>query len=254
MKGTATCILYSFLLALLLLTGCSVSEFQPTGGSSTRAIGTGKAREFLGAMEARALEAEKNASSSWFPQKYWEEASSSYSEASWVARSSGQLQKSLSYAQRALEMAEKARDPVLQARAIYRLASIYGALRQYTQAKEWAEKGLEVAKQTRTEALEGEFYRLLGLEFLRIGDHQKAIEFLSYSLQIQESWLSLFENVRRSGQLSPEAIPLTQHLVLFSLNYLGSAYRLAGMPERAIEAYEKCIALIKRSGVKTNAE
>jgi len=151
-------------------------------------------------------------------------------------------------------MAEKARDPVLQARAIYRLASIYGALRQYTQAKEWAEKGLEVAKQTGTEALEGEFYRLLALEFLRIGDHQKAIEFLSYSLQIQESRLSLFESARRSGQLSPEAIPLTQHLVLFSLNYLGSAYRLAGMAERAIEAYEKGIALIKRSGVKTNAE
>ena len=247
----------SFLFTLVLFTGSLAGEFQATPGSSTEAIATGKVREFLGAMEAKASEAEKNASSSWFPQRYWAEASSSYGEASWAARSSGQLQRSLSYAQRALETAEKARDPLLQTRAIYRLTSVHAALRQSAKAKEWAEQGLKVAKQLSPgpgrEGFEGEFYRLLGSEFLRIGDLQKAIEYLSYSLQIQEKRLSFFET-RRYGQSSPEAIPLAQHLLLFSLNYLASAYRLAGRLEDAIAAYEKGIALIKRSGVKTNGE
>jgi len=202
--------------------------------------------------------AEKDALSTRSARTYWKEASSAYGEASWAARSGGQLQKSLSYAQRALETAEKAKDPYLQTRAIYRLASAYAALRQYGVAKNWAEKGLEVAKQIPPgpgiEALEGEFYRLLGSDYLRNGDLQKAIEYLFHSLRLQESRLAYFESVRRYGQSIPEAIPNAQHLVLYSLNNLGSAYRLAGRLEDAKEGYEKGIALIKRSGLKTTAE
>jgi CHAT domain-containing protein len=237
-----------------LLTGCSVNEFEATGWSATEAIATGKVKEFLSAMEAKASVAEKNALSTRSTQAYWKVASSAYGEASWAARSGGQLQKSLSYAQRALETAEKAKDPHLQTRAMYRLASVHAALRQYAKANEWAEKGLEIAKQTGTERLEGEFYRLLGSDYLRSGDLQKAIEFLSRSLQIQERRLAYFESVRRYSQSSPEAIPITQHLVLYSLHYLGSAYRLAGRLEDAKEGYEKGLALINSSGLKTTAE
>lgn len=209
-------------------------------------------------METSAFEAEKNAAASPSPQKYWLDASSSYGEASWAARSSGQLQKSLSYAERALETAGKAKDPMLQARAIYRLTAVHTALRQHLKAKEWAERGLKTTPQLAPgparEALEGEFYRLLGLDSLRAGDVGKAIELLSYSLRVQESRLAFLESARRSGPSRTQAISLAQHHLLFSLNNLGSAYRFAGRLEEAIRTYEKGIALIKKTGVKTNAE
>jgi CHAT domain-containing protein len=251
--------LYTFLIACLCLAGSSpAGEFQATGPSSIAAIAAGKGAEFLSAMESTASKAENNAAASSSPGQYWAEASAAYGEASWAARSIGQLQKSLSYAERALETADKAKDPMLQARAIYRLTAVHSALRQPMKVTLWAERGLKTTPQIQPgpgrEALEGEFYRLLGLDALRAEDVAKAVELLSHSLRIQESRMAFFESARRLGPAGSQALSAARHHVLYSLNNLGAAYRSAGRPDEAMRTYEKGIALLKRTGVKTNAE
>jgi tetratricopeptide (TPR) repeat protein len=127
--------LWSLFLTCLLVTVCAAQQYQPTGTSAREAIASGQAKEFVSAMEVQAQEAEKNGN--------WVAAASAYNEATFAAQNSGQLQKALSYAGRALEFAEKARDQELRVRAIYFLAGVHANLRQYEKAREWTEKGIE---------------------------------------------------------------------------------------------------------------
>jgi len=76
--------LFGFLLALSSLLASSAAaqpQYEATAPSIIDAIARGEAKEALAAMEAKALEAEKNAASSASPQQYWVEASNAYREA-----------------------------------------------------------------------------------------------------------------------------------------------------------------------------
>jgi CHAT domain-containing protein len=232
-----------------LLAGCAVeqSKYRADSVSTREAIAKGEAREFLSAMEAQGLEAEKS--------KNWGQAATAYNEATWAAQASGELQKAISYAGKALDMAQKASDKELQVRAVFFLATVYRGLGQHAKAREWTEKGIDVTKQLYPGnlklAYEGHFYRLLGQDFLRGGELQKAIEHLSYSLQVQEERLTFFRTRARSNR---GAIETSLHLVILSLNNLASAYQRVGKVEEAIKTYERGLGLIKETGVKTSAE
>lgn len=242
---------FSFTFAVFLFTGCSVE--QP---STIEAIGKGEVREVLSATEVEALEAEKNAASSRSPQRSWKKASKAYREASKAARIAGQLQKAISYGKKALEMGEKARDLRLQVIAISHLAFAYRAVGDHAKAREWIEKGIEITKQIPhggfREAMEGKLYRRLGFIVLRQGKTQEAIDYISYSLQVQESRLDFLKSRRRLR--NPQLIPNTQRQMVVTLHRLGTAHQKIGNIEEAIKAYERGIGLIKELGSETHVD
>lgn len=244
--------LFDFFLSLFLLTVYAVGESAQdrgsgTGGATRAAIAKGEVRETLSQVEAKALAAEKN--------NHWDEASSSYREASKAARISGQLQKAVSYGDKAVEMGQNARDPGLQTHAILQLSQTLGRLGQHAKKREWLQKGIEIAKLIPPglfkENMEANLYRELGADFLRSGEAPKAVQYLSYSLQAQESRLS-FAKSRRRGK--PQRIQKVEDQVVNAIEHLGSAYRSAGNVEEAIKTYERGLVRIKEVGLKTYVE
>ena len=135
--------LISFSLPLLAL-GCSVPKYQPTPTSYRQAIVRGELKEALASYEAQAREAEQNARGSLFPQQYWREAAEAYGMAGNAAREVGQLQKAIKYGEKALEMAEKSKDPYSLVRAIDTLGPVYRQVRNFDKASELIERGIAV--------------------------------------------------------------------------------------------------------------
>ena len=177
-----------FFLALFLCVGGAVAEAAQakrqgaaTGGSSGETSGKGQASGDLSALEAKAQEAEKN--------NKWDEAAGFYNQASVAARISGQYQKAISYANKALEISDKAGRPGFQARAILNLSFAYRQVGQQAKVRDLLQKGIEIVKQIpsgpQKTSLESQIYRELGLDFLRTRETKKAIDYISYSLQVQ---------------------------------------------------------------------
>jgi CHAT domain-containing protein len=240
--------LFGFFLSLFLLTVYAVGQSaQRTGSGTKEAIAKGKVTETLSQLEAEALAAEKN--------NHWDKASSSYLAASRAARISGQLQKAILYGNKAVEMGEKARDSGLQAQAILQLSKALGQLGQHAKKREWLEKGIEIAKLIPLglfkENIQANLYKDLGHDFLRSGETQKAVEYLAYSLQAQESRLSFAKRQRRGN---PQRVQKVEVEVVNVVERLGDAYRSAGNTEEAIKTYEKGLGMIKESGMKTRVE
>ena len=245
-------LLFGFFLLLFMLTVYAVGEpaqdrGSGTGGTTREAIAKGEVRETLSQMEAKALAAEKG--------NRWDEASNSYREASRAARISGQLQKAVSYGNKAFEMGEKARDPGLQAQAILQLSQTLGRLGQHAKKREWLQKGIDIAKlippSLFKENMEANLYGELGADFMRSGEAQKAVEYLSYSLHVQESRLSFAKRQRRGN---PQRVQQVEDQVVNALEHLGNAYRGTGNVEAAIKAYESGLVRIKEAGLKTHLE
>ena len=254
---------FQFIIFLLIAfnTGYATAQTGLDPIAATRdAIVRGESQQALSALETKAVEAEKQAASAFFAvsaQRYWVEASIAYREASGLARNSGQLQKAISYGSKALEAAERAGQPALQNRAISRLAIAYNQLGQPAKAKELFEKGIGIARKTDIREIQGaQMYRGLGSVQLRQGEVQKATENLSYALDLVEA--GLVENRRRPYSRDPKAMREIEHNVeevrVGILVDLGNAYRRAGKTEEAIKTFEKGVAVIKESGLKSGIE
>src|SRR5215831_20647061 len=134
-------LLASFSLPLLAI-GCSAPKYQTTFASYRQAIVQGEVKEALASYEAQGREAEKNAQGSLFPQQYWREAVEAYAWAAAAAGRTGQLQKAITYGEKALEMAEKSKNPASLFRAIEILVPIYRQVRNFDSARELIEKGV----------------------------------------------------------------------------------------------------------------
>ena len=107
-------------MTIVLLTisciGCAIEQpkFEVTATSTEAALVRGDVKEALAFYEARAQEAEKSAEASWFPQQYWDAATWAYIEASRSAGYTGQLQKQVQHASKALETADKTKHAALR--------------------------------------------------------------------------------------------------------------------------------------------
>ena len=199
-------------------------------------------------METRAAEAEKS--------NNWDEAAMSYILAARAARAAGQLQKAISYGNKALEIGEKVKNPNFQGTAIYHLALTFVQLGQGEKARELLLKGIEIAKQmppgVAKEGVEGNLYTELGASFLRQGNTEEAIDYISYALRAQESRLAFIR--RNANRFPPRVMSSAIQFVLNSLLRLGSAYGQAGNTEEAAKSFERGIALIQETGLKTFGE
>jgi CHAT domain-containing protein len=243
-------LLTSLLFSLSFLVGHDIGEpAQRTGASQREGVSERKAGAALSEFEAKASEAES--------KQDWENAASAYYQASRVARLTGQLQKAVSYGTKAMEHGAKVRNPMVQARAAHVLGMAYRQLRQREKSTEIFEKGIEVSKEILQPVpklnIQSSLYTELGTDFLRQGEIDKAIQFISYSIQLQEEQISFLTRIRRKVPIG-QSIQATQSNVAASLIRLGGAYEKADKPGEAIKTYEKGLALIKETGLKVPAE
>ena len=242
------------LLGPVFLAGAAAGQqkFQPTVSSFRQATVSGNVKEFLSAMEAQAMEAEKNAVSSWFPQQYWAGAVQAYALAANAALSTGQLQKAIDYGQKALAIAEKTKDSASLFRAIDTLVPIYGQVRNFDQARELIGKGMAVVKDLPPNVdprayWEGNLYAKLGRDLMRRREYEKAIDALSLSVNLQQSYLA---TVRRN----PVWLNVHRGDLLYRLTRLGNAYRFAGRLPDASEQYQRAFDYIREWGIKWPGE
>ncbi len=237
-------------LFLLNASAAEPPRIEATTDSVREAIAKGRVAEALASLEAQALEAEG--------KKDWDKAANAYNLASDAARNGGQLQKAMTYGNKGFELSERGKALNLQTQAAVYLVLAYRAVGQYPKAREWTDKGLEVVKKLPQspfrELMEANLYRMLGLDFLRQREPQKAVEYISYSLQVQDSRLSFLKHRRAFITNSAEVIRIGENLKVSTLYSLGVAYQRAGNVAEAIKAYEKGIALVKETGLKTPME
>lgn len=200
-------------LLLSLAGGCVVPTLDTKAPGPRRALRRGEIKEILASYEAQAREAEKNATASWFPDQYWETAATAYRQASTAALFSGQLQKSITFAHKSLEIAEKIRNPVLenvsplslQLRAINLLIAAYQSVRNFDKAREFIEKGLVIVKQIPLAYAnarlnqEGNLHHKLGKDLVRRREYGKAVDAFSQAVSLQQGALDLLYRVRNRG-------------------------------------------------------
>jgi CHAT domain-containing protein len=232
--------LYSIFLLLFLLASPSV------GNTAERQAGSqGGAANPFSALEAMGQEAEKN--------NNWEGAHFVYRRASAEARTSGRYQQAISFASKALETAEKAKKPDLRARAILLMALAYSRVGQVAKAMELLERGVEVLKQVPSGntkmGLEGSIYTELGINVLRTGDIQKAIEYLRHALQVQDLLLSIYLRAKSLPEMA--RVGGAQEGMVSTLERLGIAYRRAGNNEEAMKVLQSALSMIKGSMLNT---
>src|SRR5262249_52769206 len=215
-------------------------------------------KEALTSYEAQAQEAEKNAQESLFPQQYWREAALAYGRAARAARQTGQLQKAITYGEKAVEVAEKSKNPDSLLRAIEALVFTYRQVRDFDKARELIERGLAVVKGLPPntdvrEFWEGAFYERLGDDLIREREYEKAIDVLSLSVYLQQNYLA---TVRRysamSTTLQRPSVWLNEQRgnLVERLTNLGNAYRRAGRLEEAAKQYQRAFDYIKEWGLK----
>ena len=208
----------------------------------------GELKEALASYEAQAREAEKSAQASLFPQQYWKAAAVTYGLAAYAARPAGQLQKAITYGEKALEMAEKSKDPGSLLLAIDTLVLAYRRVRNFDRARELVERGVVVAKElppnTDHRAFwEGRLYKRLGTDLVRGREYEKAIDLLSLSVYFQQSYMA---NVRRNRV----ELNVRRGDLLSGLTSLGNAYRRAGRLEESAAQYQRAFDYIKEWGLE----
>jgi hypothetical protein len=86
----------------LLVSGCAVQQprFDDTIASIRNAQLRGEIKQALAHYESEARQAEHDAATSLFPQRYWGFAVNAYSQAASAARVAGQLQKAITYGEK----------------------------------------------------------------------------------------------------------------------------------------------------------
>src|SRR5215831_455306 len=249
-----TVLLVSFSLPFLSL-GCSVPKYESTFPSYRQAIVRGQLKEALASYEYQAREAEKSAQGSLFPQYYWREAVQTYGLAGNAARRAGQLQKAITYGEKALEIAEKSKDPGSLFRAIDTLVPIYRQVRNFDKARELIEKGIAVVKTLPPNTdprtfWEGAFYEQLGDDLVRRREYEKAIDLLSLSVNLQQRYLASVFWQNYSVGRNPVWLNENRTDLLLRLTNLGNAYRRAGRLKESAGQYQLAFDHIKEWGLK----
>jgi CHAT domain-containing protein len=246
-----TVLLVFFSLPLLAI-GCSVPKYQSTFSSYRQAIVRGELKEALASYESQAREAEKSAQGSLFPQQYWREAVQAYGLAGNTARFAGQLQKAITHGEKALEIAEKSKNPGSLFHAINTLVLAYNQVRNFDKARELLERGLAVAKALphntdRRAFWESNLYWHLGSDLVRRREYEKAIDLLFLSVYLQQNYLA---TVWRN----PVELNVHRGNLLERLTSLGNAYRRAGRLAESAEQYQLAFDYIKEWGLKYHQE
>src|SRR5215472_3269906 len=264
----------------LLVSGCAVQQprFDDTEASMRNAQLRGEIKQALAHYESEARQAEHDAATSWFPQPYWGFAVNAYLQAASAARVAGQLQKAITYGEKALDIAQRTQvstlalarfgqgegtfqpPPLPEVRAIDNLIRSYTSVRDFDKARALADRGLTLLREnpagdkiTRL-SVESDLYATLGNDFLRRRKYEKAIEDLERAVDLQRSHFadrSHLSRIFRPARILAEnsEIQLTERLI-----DLARAYTLAGRFDDALESYSEASKHISYGGTRVIQE
>jgi len=247
-------VLFLFAAALLVV-DCFATEqpkFEATVAATRRALQQGKIHEALEYHEAKARVAEIAASISPTPKQNWQAAFLAYQEAARAARLSGQVQKMLSYSEKALETARKTRKPIPELRAINGMIYAHTYIKNFAKVGQLTEKGMTIVRSLPAQSswrfyFEGAFYGHIGLARARLREYDGAIEALSRSVQLYEKFLASIpddSNQRENGWGS----------LLWHLAWLGNVYLRADKLQEAQYEADRAFRLIKNWDFKYSFE
>ena len=164
-------LLVSFSLPLFTI-GCSVPKYQPTTASYQSGYCSGRDSRGFDLLRGSSPRSREECASELVSSTVLESCSQAYGVAAGAARGAGQLQKAITYGEKALEMAEKSKNPGSLFRAISTLVLTYRQVRNFDKATELVERGVVVAKglppNTDPRAFwEGRLYGHLGTDLVR---------------------------------------------------------------------------------------
>jgi CHAT domain-containing protein len=234
--------LFCLLVAAILLTAALSDAAQRQGRESAGRSGNESWTE----LEAQAKEAEI--------ARDWSRAANFYLEAAGAARRGGLFQRSIDYATKSDETAEKGKAHGQQVRAKLQLAISYRQVRQDSKVKDLLLRSVELLKSVPSGpskiALESRVYAELGKEFIGTKEYGRAIEYLGHAVQLQDQQLRVFE---RSGNRNQQVNRNMRNRMSRILDILGQAHAAAGQVEEARKAYERGIEINKAAGSTPNA-
>lgn len=241
-------------LALYLLAGLTGAEAAQGRGSGGGAKGAN--RQGSGGKDGSATPGDSETNALEFEKKKdWSKASAAYRHLANRARLNGEYQKAIQYGEKALAMGEAAQDPVLQVAALIQSSYIYYQLKQKEKNKEMLEQGVELAKKipagVSKQMIEANLYRELGRVYLAQRETDKAIEYISYSLQAQESRLAF---LRRRSQPNSPGLRRLAHNTALTLQRLGKAHGAKGNTDEAIKAYEKALLIVNEFRLQSGTD
>ena len=255
----------------LLVSGCAVQQptFDDTNASIRNAQLRGEIKQALAHYESEARQAEHDAAKSLFPQRYWGFAVNAYLQAASAARVAGQLQKAITYGERALDIAQRTQvstlalarsqgkfqpPPLPEINAIGNLIQSYTSVRDFDKARVLADRGLTLLREnpagnpvTRL-SMESGLYAALGNDLLRRREYEKAIDNLDSAVYLQRSHFADRSRVSRILAENSE-IALTGRLI-----DLGRAYTLVGRFDNAVESYSLASKHISYGGTRVIQE
>ena len=245
----------SLALLIFFVSSCAVDQtrFEATYGGINRATMQGKLKEALADYESGARESEKNAATSLFSQQHWLAAARANYWAARAARLIGDLQKSVAHANKAAELVEKLEGvgPDDRLVPINELVYTYRHLRDFEKTKEQVQKGLKISRQyprnsDDREFWEGQFLAQQGIDFIREREFHQAIDVLSESVRLQESFLS---SLSRPRYANASLIVNNRIDLVWREIRLGDAYRRAGKTQDALDRYQQALNHIKEWGL-----
>src|SRR5215813_4009683 len=238
-----------FMGVLFIFSGCAAPKFDGSNASLRSALLRGEIKEALTYYEAEAQEAEKNAA--------WGEAVNAYMQAADAARFAGQLQRAITYGEKALEITHGTNAPVFgranlrtlqppplpEIEAIQSLIQSFASLRDFDKVRVLAESGLTLFREnpsgeriTRME-VESQLYEVLGRDLLRRGDYQNAIKTFEQVVILRRAHFANRSKLRTSPRLAENS----EALLTRGLIDLALAYRLAGRFDDALERYQEAL-------------
>src|SRR5215813_10895003 len=261
----------------LLFFGCAMQQprFNGTNASIRNAQLRGEIKQALAHYEAEARQAENDAATSLFPQRYWGFAVNAYLQAASAARVAGQLQKTITYGEKALDIAQRTQvstlalaraegnlqpPPLPEIHAIQNLIQSYTSVRDFDKTRVLADRELTLLREnpsgnkiTRL-SVESDLYATLGNELVRRREYEKAIEDLERAVDLQRSDFadrSHLSRVLRPARILAEnsEIELTSRLI-----NLARAYTLAGRFDDALESYSEASKHIGYGGTRVIEE
>src|SRR5215813_6510275 len=255
----------------LLFFGCAMQQprFNGTNASIRNAQLRGEIIQALAHYESEARQAEHDAATSLFPQRYWGFAVNAYLQAASAAQVAGQLQKAITYGEKALDIAQRTQvstlglaraegnlqpPPLPEIHAIQNLIQSYTSVRDFDKARALADRGLTLLREnpagdkiTRL-AVESGLYVTLGNDFLRRREYEKAIDNLERAVYLQRAHFASRSGLSRILAENSE-IALTSRLI-----NLARAYTLAGRFDDALESYSEASKHISYGGTRVIEE
>src|SRR5262249_22618313 len=225
----------------LLFFGCAMQQprFNGTNASIRNAQLRGEIIQALAHYESEARQAEHDAATSLFPQRYWGFAVNAYLQAASAAQVAGQLQKAITYGEKALDIAQRTQvstlglaraegnlqpPPLPEIHAIQNLIQSYTSVRDFDKARVLADRGLTLLREnpagnkiTRL-SVESGLLPTLGNELVRRREYEKAIEDLERAVDLQRSHFadrSHLSRIFRPARILAEnsEIQLTERLI-----------------------------------------